>query len=188
MEFNCECCNYITLVKSNYNKHIKSKKHIRLDTQVVRQTDHNVTQELNQIQPNGPAYCCKYCDQTFKFKQSMYRHIKYSCTKNKSEDLKELLQQMILKIESEKKKREMERKEFQKQLERQEKVFMKQLQTQSEKLEKLMRAVEIHDSFNNNTINNYTLACRETDLIHITPEDIKLILYKENQRIKKESD
>jgi hypothetical protein len=157
-------------------------------TPVIRQT----VPEPTQIQENPITYCCKYCDQVFKFKQSMYRHIKYSCTKSKDEDedLKEVVRRMIFKIESEKKEREKERekerKEFLRQLEKQQKVFMKQLQKQANQIEKLMGALEVHDSFNNNTINNYTLlACSETDFSHITQEEIKRMFYKGNQLIKK---
>jgi len=191
MEFKCECCNYMTLVKSNYSKHFKSKKHLYLYTKMTP-VIHQTVPEPTQIQQNLTAYFCKYCDQVFKFKQSMYRHIKYSCTKNKDEDedLKEVVRRMIFKIESEKKEREKERekerKEFLRQLEKQQKVFMKQLQKQANQIEKLMGALEVHDSFNNNTINNYTLlACRETDFSHITQEEIKRMLYKGNQLIKK---
>ena len=37
------------------------------------------------------ANCCKYCKKNFTTKQSMYRHIKYTCKKNEDEDLKELV-------------------------------------------------------------------------------------------------
>jgi len=37
------------------------------------------------------------------------------------------------------------------------KELRKQLETQAKQIEKLMDKVEIHESFNNNTINNYTL-------------------------------
>jgi len=57
----------------------------------------------------------------------MYRHIKYSCTKNKTEDLTELVRLLNLQLEHKD----------------------KQLETQSKQIEKLMDKLEI-----NNTINN----------------------------------
>jgi len=187
MEFKCECCNYTTGIKSNYNKHIKSKKHILIQQKftpflsekksivITEKSQPKVNPKSTQSQQDTTAaYSCKYCEQTFKFKQSMYRHIKYTCTKNKDEDLKELVRLMNLKIETEKKEREMERKEFQKQLEKQQKVFQKKILAQDKQIEKLMGKLEIHGSFNNNTINNYTLlAYRETDLSHLTHEDYR---------------
>jgi hypothetical protein len=108
----------------------------------------------------------------------MYRHIKYSCTKNKDEDLKELVRLMNIKMDaerkefqSERKEFQSERKEFQKQLTQQQKIFDKRLETQSKQIEKLMGKLEIHGSFNN-TINNITLlAYRNTDVSHLTTED-----------------
>jgi len=46
------------------------------------------------------------------------------------------------------------------------------IETQAKQIEKLMGKLEIHGSFNNNTINNITLlAYRNTDVSHLTPED-----------------
>jgi hypothetical protein len=97
----------------------------------------------------------------------MYRHIKYSCTKNNDEDLKELVRLLNLKLEN------------------QENMFQKQLQTQAKQIEKLMGKLEIHGSFNNNTINNITLlAYRNTDVSHLTTEDYIGFYKKVNHCVK----
>jgi len=180
MEFRCECCHYKTKIKSNYGKHIKSKKHIILANKTaplnsenksiveVSESQPKVNLKSTQSQPNtATAYLCKYCDQCFKFKQSMYRHIKYSCTKNNDEDLKELVRLLNLKLEN------------------QENMFQKQLQTQAKQIEKLMGKLEIHGSFNNNTINNITLlAYRNTDVSHLTTEDYIGFYKKVNHCVK----
>ena len=67
MEYVCEGCHYTTTYQTNYNKHLESKKHKELKTD---------------------PFVCKCCDKGFSFKQSMYRHMKYTC-KKKDEDLKE---------------------------------------------------------------------------------------------------
>jgi len=178
MEFTCECCHYVTTVKCNYAKHLASNKHIiqkykqtaayKADVSKVSENQQKVIPEQTLTNPESApkdGIFCKYCDKSFTFKQSMYRHIKYSCTKNKDEDLKELVRLMNLKMES-------ERNEFQKQLTQQQKVFDKRLDTQSKQIEKLMGKLEINGSFNNNTINNITLlAYRNTDVSHLTTED-----------------
>ena len=122
-----------------------------------------------QSQPDAAAaYCCKYCDQCFKFKQSMYRHIKYTCTKNKDEDLKELVRLLNLKLEKERMKSEIEWKEIHKELKKQ----AKQIDKMGKVIGKLTGKIVIHDSFNNNTINNITLLLhRDTDVSHLTKED-----------------
>jgi uncharacterized Zn-finger protein len=66
MEYVCKCCDYKTTYQTNYKKHLESKKH----------------KELAQ------EFVCKYCKKGFSFKQSMYRHMKYTC-KNNDKDLKE---------------------------------------------------------------------------------------------------
>ena len=116
MEYKCECCNYTTLKRFNYDKHLASIKHNKVkentpSQQVVifeaSQSQHQVIQKSPQVAEKvAPDFTCKYCEQKFKFKQSMYRHIKYTCTKNTQneyetscEDLKEMLQAMKLNME-----------------------------------------------------------------------------------------
>ena len=70
MEYVCKGCDYTTTYHANYKKHLETKKHKAL--------------------VDAP-HVCKYCDKEFKFRQSMYRHIKYTCKKNNDEDIKELV-------------------------------------------------------------------------------------------------
>jgi hypothetical protein len=164
------------MYKSNYVKHLASNKHIihkykqttafKCDVSKLVEVSPKlaeVSPKLAEVSPKG--IFCKYCEKEYKHKSSLSKHIKYSCTKNKDEDLKELVRLMNLKMES-------ERNEFQKQLTQQQKVFDKRLDTQSKQIEKLMGKLEINGSFNNNTINNITLlAYRNTDVSHLTTED-----------------
>lgn len=208
MEFKCECCNYETEIKSNYGKHLKSKKHINLiikttpveienkQTTCIKTTPNEKYQELVKVSPElvkvsqklvkvSQKYQCKYCEKEYNHKSSLSKHIKYSCPNNNDEDLKELVRLMNLKLENERKDRESERKEFQKQLEKQEKMFHKKILAQDKQIEKLMGKLEIHGSFNNNTINNITLlAYRNTDVTHLTSEDYIGIYKKVNHCVK----
>jgi hypothetical protein len=148
MSYFCKKCNYTTSLKFNYTRHLTSEIH---------------TTKENKLK-------CKYCEKEYKHKSSLSKHIKYSCTKNKDEDLKELVRLMNLQLESERE----ERKEVQKQIE-----------TQARQIEKLMGKLEIHGSFNNNTINNYTLlAYRDTDITHLTQEDFQSCYKKVNHCVK----
>jgi len=147
--YTCKCCNFVTPLKGNYTNHLNTKKH------------------LIKIEPESIEYSCKYCEKKYKHKQSLNKHIKYSCTKSNDEDMKELVRLMNLKIET-------ERKDFQ-----------KQLQSQAKQIEKLMGKLEIHGSFNNNTINNITLlAYRNTDVSHLTTEDYIGFYKKVNHCVK----
>ena len=174
MEYECKCCNFSTKKKYNYDKHLLSNKHKLFESKLVvipksSQSQHLVTFESPQSQPITPTnqailFVCKYCEQKFKFKQSMYRHIKYSCTKNKTEDLTELVR--LLNLQLEQQKNQLEHKD-------------KQLETQTKQIEKLMGKLEINSSFNNNTINNITLLnYKDTDVSHLTNEDYKKCIKK----------
>jgi hypothetical protein len=185
MEFTCECCHYATTVKCNYAKHIASAKHTiqtykqtaayKVEISKAAENQQKVNPEPTKTIPEPKdGFFCKYCDKSFTFKQSMYRHIKYTCTKNKDEDLKELVRLMNLTIKDERKERLNDKKEFQKQLDQ-----------KSKQIEKLMGKLEIHGSFNNNTINNITLlAYRNTDVSHLTTEDYIGFYKKVNHCVK----
>jgi len=62
MNYSCNICNYHTIRIDNYKRHLYSKKHI----------SNNKTD----------SFTCKYCEKQYKYRQSLYYHIKYSCNKN----------------------------------------------------------------------------------------------------------
>jgi len=72
MEYECKCCEYRTTHQTNFKKHLETNKH----KQKAAKTDPLV---------------CKHCEKVFKFKQSMYHHMKHTCKKNKDRKNKELL-------------------------------------------------------------------------------------------------
>ena len=86
MEHNCECCKYSTFKRFNYDKHLLSKTHLLITEKA------KVSQQLAKISRPAAEISqikCKYCGQIYKHKSSLSKHIKYTCTKNKDEDLKE---------------------------------------------------------------------------------------------------
>ena len=172
MEYRCECCNYYTKRKYNYDKHIESNKHKLVESKSVvnlksPQSQLWVNPGSTQNQQKVAAlFTCKYCEQNFKFKQSMYRHIKYTCTKNKTEDLTELVRLLNARLEKQD----------------------KQLETQAKQIEKLMGKLEINGSFNNtvNITNNINLLnYKDTDVSHLTDEDYKKCLRKASRCVLK---
>jgi len=176
--FRCERCEYETKVKANYLKHSLSKKHKLIcekatinnkstedihDTEQLIQELAGVSQKLAKIsQPlagiSQKVLECKYCEQQFKHSSSLSKHIKYRCMKNKDEDLKELVRLMNLQLETEREER---------------KKVQKQVETQARQIEKLRGKLEIHGSFNNNTVHVNLLAYRNTDTSHLTQEDYR---------------
>jgi hypothetical protein len=173
MEYRCECCNYVTNKKYNYDKHILSNKHKLIEGKSVGvKSKSKVSPKvaINNSDSNEDKYSCKYCGQKYKHKQSVTKHIKYSCTKNKTEDLTELVRLLNL------------------QLEQQKNEFETKLQTQSKQIEKLMGKLEINGSFNNtvNITNNINLLnYKDTDTSHLTDEDYKKCLRKASRCVLK---
>ena len=170
MKFTCDCCNYSTDIKVNFNKHITSKKHKLVESKsVVSPSKSKVSPEPVQSIPivnnvENESFSCKYCGQKYKHKQSVTKHIKYSCTKNKTEDLTELVRLLNL------------------QLEQQKNEFETKLQNQTKQIEKLMDKLEINNYTNsNNTTINVTnninlLNYKDTDTSHLTNNDYKKCL------------
>jgi len=96
----------------------------------------------------------------------MYRHIKYRCTKNKDEDLKELVRLMNIQIQQKD----------------------KQLDTKNKQIEKLMTKLEINGSFNTTHIQNQhitLLAYKDTDMSHLTDKDYSTCIKQVNFCVKK---
>ena len=165
MEFNCECCKYKTPYVANYNKHLKTERH----------KSKSKVSPLEQ-ESKSDQFECKYCCQKYKHKQSVTKHIKYSCTKNKDEDLKELVRLLNCQLEQQKKDNEQTKKDNEQ--------TKKEMQSMSKQIDKLMGKLEIKGSFNTNTntinnIQNITLnAYKDTDVSHLTDNDYRTCIKK----------
>ena len=149
----------------------------RKQQKTTNQQQPDNTKATNQQSPDNKTtipetithFTCKYCEKGFSFRQSMNRHIKYSCNKNKDEDLKELVRLMNIQMENQKQE------------------LTKTIETQSKQIEKLMGKLEINGSFNttNNTINHFTLLpYRETDISHLTDQDYRYCIKRVNHCVK----
>ena len=149
-KYYCRCCNYNAKQKCNYEKHLKTKKHLE-----STQSQQKVNIESTKSQPNVlNPFNCKYCDTNFTTKQSMYRHIKYSCKKNKDEDLRELVR--LLNEQNKIKEKQMEN-----------------MQKQIDKLTNKLQIQNVYNTSNNNTI-NYNIKLlnyNQTDYSHLTEQD-----------------
>jgi hypothetical protein len=114
-------------------------------------------------------YVCKYCEKRFKHKQSMCKHIKYSCTQNKDEDLKELVRLMNLQLQQKDKELEYQK---------------KQNETQQKQIDKLMDKLQVNHVTNNTFVQNNILSYRDTDVSHLTNKDYEKAIQKVNSCVK----
>jgi hypothetical protein len=139
--YTCEKCKYTTNSKYNYERHINSALHINNEKEIQ-------------------TFICKYCEQTYKHKSSLSKHIKYSCTKNKDEDLKELVRLLNNQLQTQN----------------------RQIQTQAKQIEKLMGKLVINGTFNTTTIQNniQLLPYKNSDTPHLTNKDYEACIKKVN--------
>ena len=72
--YQCKLCNYNTNDKSNYNRHILTKKHIKNEKNVCKK---NVCEKSLQ-------YKCEECGKSYKYLSGLSRH------KNKCESIKKV--------------------------------------------------------------------------------------------------
>ena len=166
--YTCSFCNFNTTIITHYNRHLQTDKHIKSKPKVS-------LREAASKPIHNPCkkdiFICKYCNQTYKHKQSLSKHIKYSCTKNKDEDLIELVRLLNS------------------QLEQQRSEFQSQLQSQAKQIDKLMGKLEINGSFNttNTNIQNniQLLAYKDTDITHLTEKDYECCIKKVNYCVMK---
>ena len=179
--YDCKCCNFSTKLKSNYTRHLKTNKQKKssqshhLVTPKSPISHPKVTPKSPQSfdQENDTGFRCKYCDQKFKFKQGMYRHIKYTCKKNKDEDFQELARllnekEKQLALKEQKMEKQLALKESKMEAE------MKKMQKQIDKLTNKLQIQNINQGIvqhGNNVINIQLLNHQDTDYSHLTPKD-----------------
>ena len=93
-EYECNCCGFSTVLKSNYTNHLRTNKHIRNSNQPVAAPVAAPEPAPEPVPAPVAApekeIKCRKCNNHFKFKQSMYRHIKYTCKIPDPEPLPEL--------------------------------------------------------------------------------------------------
>ena len=88
MEFNCDICNYSASSKFNYERHLKTKKHLEKvkNVPILPSKDQKNTIELS----NENEYECVYCNKIYKNGPHLSRH-KKAC-EQKQKIIKELME------------------------------------------------------------------------------------------------
>ena len=170
-KYYCVCCNYDAKVKSSFDKHLKTKKHL-----LSSQSHHFVTPKSPFCHPkvtnlpttNPTPFQCHYCLKNFKYRQGMYRHIKYTCKKNKDEDLKELARLLN---------------EKDKQMEKMQLSMQKQIDKLTQKLQ-IQNVVHGDVNQTHNIYNIQLLNHVDTDYSHLTPMDYVQCIKKCNLCVK----
>jgi len=155
--YNCKECNIITEKKTDYEKHIKTKKHQKNTGKTEDVKSHPDVTVLTSLcnhsdtlmSSNNVLYECDYCDASFKHRQNKYRHQTYNCKAKKNQLV--LIQQM----------KESHKEEIRK---------------LTEKLDKALDRIGNITNNNNNTTNNNTNCTTNNIIINgYGKEDISYI-------------
>lgn len=140
---------------------------------MLDQTQESIDKNTIDYTKSITSFSCKYCDKTFTFKQSMYRHMKNRCTKRDEEfDLKQLIRNMNLKLDSERKERESETTDFYKQMEQQYHELEQKIRERDIEIETLMEKLDKQCSFKNNTVNHYTIMVNESEVAGLSKMEL----------------
>ena len=72
-KYYCDICKYDAKQKSNYEKHLQTKKHARLlENNVIEEYQ---DKELKEIE----RYSCKFCGKSYKYRQGLSQHLRQTC-------------------------------------------------------------------------------------------------------------
>ena len=166
--YTCECCNFTSKLKGDYNRHIQTKKHLER-IQMYPKMYPNVSNMYPNVSTENDLssekrFECKYCGKSYKYSQGLSKHIKYTCKKNKDEDLKELVKLMNEKIEN-----------MEKKYAKTQKMLENEIEKRDKKITKLSKKLQINIHDNNIITNNYNniqlLNYKDTDISHLTTDD-----------------
>ena len=199
----CTLCNYDAKQKSNYLKHLLTKKHQKVvnnsehlvnnSEHLVNNSEHLVNNGANVVNiASDNKIVCKYCKKEFTTNTSKYRHIRTVCKKSKDEDVNHIVDLLN------KKSNVLKTQEGMYTYEQNRKVEDK-LEKMDHQINKMMKKLQITNINNTNTIiqNNYHLNdYNNPDLSHLTsghytkalkennmcvPEIIKMIYFNESK-------
>ena len=102
--FECIICNYKTIRKNDFNKHLNTKKHKinenkkEVKSEKVAPTPHKSTQIHTKLVQN---LTCEFCGKKFKRSDSLFRHTQKYCKMNKMKQKEKMLIQQLEKNEKE---------------------------------------------------------------------------------------
>ena len=101
--YECELCNFSTILKGNYKQHLNSKKHFNntensLSSMVKTQKDPKKTQKDPKKTQKDPVFLCDFCESKFSSYAHKRRHEIHRC-----KDVASIKDKKIKTLEKEKK-------------------------------------------------------------------------------------
>lgn len=200
--FKCKKCKYKTINKSNWNRHLKSKRHIlkssslSLSTSVKKYaisqsiTNDKLKHKITNIDKNNESKC-GFCNKEYATKYTLLRHMKTCKYKQEEEDINELKKQIAIK-DTKIRMKNKQIKDNEKKLIENEKKLQEKLQEKDEYFKNLILNLNQTGNKAINNINyimiNYNNAPAikpidkyNIDLLKYTPENVSKILTHSNE-------
>ena len=180
MNYHCKCCNYLTTRANDFQKHLKTKKHLAKANvskmyPSVSKCIQNVSKKSRSPKNEtfNTSFQCKYCGKKYKYSQGLSKHIKYSCKESKDEDMKELARLLNeIKEQNEFKDKEIT-------------ILHKQIDKLTNKLQ--IQNINMQNNTLNNIQNNYNIKLlnhSDTDYTHLSDNDYINCIKKNNFCVK----
>ena len=164
--YHCECCHFSSKLKSDYTRHLNTKKHQKLA---------EISKSLAEISQSPKTFECEYCHKKYKHKSSLCKHIKNSCLKKKESDKIQEMMEMF----DEHKKEVAELKENNI-------VLQQQIKEMSNANAQNVNNGNINNgTINNNNINVVLNSFDKPDISHLKDEDFREVAYLVNDCIPK---
>ena len=181
-KYTCKCCDYNTNDRTKYERHLKTKKHEQCIQNVSKMYPNVSTMYPNVSKEDSNNFTCKYCGKAYKYSQGLSKHIKYTCKKNKDEDLRELVKLLNERMKT----MEDNHKETQILLKREIKKRDKEIVRRDKQITKLSKKLQINNGniITNNYHNITLLDYKNTDVSHLTHDDYIQSIKRVNHCVK----
>ena len=82
----CQLCNFKSKLLSNYNRHLKTQKHLKNEEKMRKNEENEEKRISNNSELNHksilfseklPHFICKFCSKKFSRNDNLQRHIRY---------------------------------------------------------------------------------------------------------------
>lgn len=111
--YKCEICFFESKLKSNYHRHLETKKHLNNiqhhNTNDNKEKNMKMTLNDSLVTPVKKKHICKFCERQYSKNSNLHRHMKICSTKKKNtvtfDDYKQLMDTMLEKLLKEKDER-----------------------------------------------------------------------------------